>query len=293
MRTHQYFILLLAGVAFKFVNWHNFPKSYWLILNPSFAWNEFPASGLGLAGGDGNAQKQNQQTKKHLHQRSSRAFGFVTGRMTDSIQHDIHLLQYCQNDKRVITLVGEMGGSSQSLKGQLLLDGGMLTGSFFHRTVVFVCQHNDEGAFGLILNRRMEHTIQELSTEIVPEKLEKTPIYVGGPVQPGALSFLITDSYLDDEEIIPNVAMGHSFDRLVELCNNYSPQRDIRIYSGYSGWSPGQLEAEIKRGSWTIHPANKKLVFDHEPGDLWRHIMYQKGWEERLFADSPDDLSDN
>ena len=293
MRTHQYFILLLAGIAFKFVNWHNFPKSYLLILNPSLTRNKLSTSGFGLTCSDRNTQKQNQQAEKHLRNRIPLIFVFFTGGMAFSIQHDILILQYCQDDKRVITLDGEMGASSQSLKGQLLLDGGMLTGSFFHRTVVFVCQHNDEGAFGLILNRRMEHTIQELSTEIVPEELEKTPIYVGGPVQPGALSFLITDSYLDDEEIIPNVAMGHSFDRLVELCNNYSPQRDIRIYSGYSGWSPGQLEAEIKRGSWTIHPANKKLVFDLEPGDLWRHIMYQKGWEERLFADSPDDLSSN
>lgn len=207
--------------------------------------------------------------------------------------HDIQLLQYCHPDKRVITLDPEMSGSKQSLKGQLLLDGGMLTGSFFHRTVVFVCQHNEEGAFGLILNRRMEHTIQDLSTEAIPEKLEQTPIYVGGPVQPGALSFLITDTYLGDEEIIPSVAMGHSFDRLVDLCNNYSPQRDIRIFSGYSGWSPGQLDAEIERGSWKIHPASKKLVFDHDPEDLWRHIMYQQGWESRLLADSPDDLSTN
>jgi putative transcriptional regulator len=218
---------------------------------------------------------------------------FLTATTAVLNPHDIQLLQYCHHDKRVITLVLEMGGSIQSLKGQLLLDGGMLTGSFFHRTVVFVCQHNEEGAFGLILNRRMEHTIQELSTEVIPEKLEQTPIHVGGPVQPGALSFLITDSYLDEGEIIPNVAMGHSFDRLVALCNHYSPQRDIRIFSGYSGWSPGQLDAEIKRGSWKTHPASKKLVFDHDPEDLWRHVMYQIGWEERLLADSPDDLSSN
>ncbi|MBT5926779.1 MAG: YqgE/AlgH family protein [Verrucomicrobia bacterium] len=186
-----------------------------------------------------------------------------------------------------------MGGALKSLKGQLLLDGGKLSGSFFHRAVVFICQHDAEGAFGLLMNRPMEHTIQELSSEIIPESLENTPVHVGGPVQPGALSFLITDSYLDGEQIIPEVSLGHSFEQLIELNESFSPHRDIRLFSGYSGWSPGQLDDEIKKGSWMIQPATRKLIFDHDANDLWRHIMYQQGWEERMLADSPDDLSTN
>ncbi len=186
-----------------------------------------------------------------------------------------------------------MGGAIKSLKGQLLLDGGKLSGSFFHRAVVFVCQHDSEGAFGLIVNRPTENTIQELSSEVIPESLEGTLVHVGGPVQPGALSFLVADSHLDSDQIIPNVSLGHSFEHLIELTEPFSAQREIRLFSGYSGWSPGQLDDEIQSGAWMIQPATRKLLFDHDANNLWRYIMYQQGWEERLLADSPDDLSTN
>jgi putative transcriptional regulator len=186
-----------------------------------------------------------------------------------------------------------MGGVFKSLKGQLLLDGGKLSGSFFHRAVVFVCQHDAEGAFGLIINRPIGHTIQELSSEMIPETLEEMAVQVGGPVQPGALSFLITDSFLEGEQIIPDVSLGHSFEQLIELSETFSALRSVRLFSGYSGWSPGQLDEEIEKGSWMIQPATRKLLFDLDTNDLWRHIMYQQGWEERMLADSPDDLSSN
>ena len=186
-----------------------------------------------------------------------------------------------------------MGGAFKSLKGQFLLDGGKLNGSFFHRAVVFVCQHDPEGAFGLMINRPTGHTIQELSSEVIPEQYEEMSVQVGGPVQPGALSFLITDSFIDEEQIIPDVSLGHSFEQLIELSKSFSPHRGIKLYSGYSGWSSGQLEDEIENGSWMIQPASRKLLFDLDANNLWRHIMHQQGWEERMLADSPDDLSYN
>lgn len=186
-----------------------------------------------------------------------------------------------------------MGGAFKSLKGQLLLDGGKLSGSFFHRAVVFVCQHDAEGAFGLMINRPTGHTIQELCSEIIPERFEALTVQVGGPVQPGALSFLIADSTFEGAQIIPEVAMGHSFEQLIELGESFSPHQNVKLFSGYSGWSPGQLDDEVKQGSWMIQPASRKLLFDLSIDDLWRHIMYQQGWEERLLADSPDDLSSN
>ena len=122
-----------------------------------------------------------------------------------------------------------MGGAFKSLKGQFLLDGGKLNGSFFHRAVVFVCQHDPEGAFGLMINRPTGHTIQELSSEVIPEQYEEMSVQVGGPVQPGALSFLITDSFIDEEQIIPDVSLGHSFEQLIELSKSFSPHRGIKL----------------------------------------------------------------
>ena len=65
------------------------------------------------------------------------------------------------------------------------------------------------------------------------------------------------------------------------------------FFSGYAGWSPSQLDDEVSKGAWLIHPASKELIFDHPPQSLWRDIMSQMGWEERLQATAPDDLSEN
>ena len=76
-----------------------------------------------------------------------------------------------------------MGNTSESLRGKLLLDGGQLAGSFFARTVVLVCQHDAEGAFGLVLNRPSGKQAGELLVADLPDLLEESPVFVGGPVQ--------------------------------------------------------------------------------------------------------------
>lgn len=73
--------------------------------------------------------------------------------------------------------------SVKSLKGQLILDGGKLQGSFFHRTVVLICQHDEEGAFGLILNRETENKVGQAVVANLPESIKDQLLFIGGPVQ--------------------------------------------------------------------------------------------------------------
>jgi putative transcriptional regulator len=182
---------------------------------------------------------------------------------------------------------------SQSLKGQFLLDGGKLTGSFFHRTVVLICEHNAEGAFGLVLNRGSGKTVGDALVADLHDTLKQQEIFLGGPVQPTALSFLHTDSFLPDANVLPNLAVGHSLEELGELGEDFSPTRRLRVFAGYAGWSPGQLEDEMKRGSWLTHPATVDLVFAPEPVKLWHSILKEKGWQYRLMAEGPEDPSWN
>ena len=182
---------------------------------------------------------------------------------------------------------------TNTLRGKLILDGGSLAGSFFHRSVLLICQHDEEGAFGLILNRPLSPPPTMASPFKLPNSLKIHSIFVGGPVQPGALSFLMTDAFINAEEILPGIALGHHLENLEEWCQHYSPQKSFRLFSGYAGWSPGQLDDEVSKGAWLIHPASKELIFDHPPQSLWRDIMSQMGWEERLQATAPDDLSEN
>jgi putative transcriptional regulator len=186
-----------------------------------------------------------------------------------------------------------MPGTGSFLKGQLLLDSGQLRGSFFQRTVVLVCQHDAEGAFGLVLNRSTGSSVGEMIVADLPDQLKACPLYLGGPVQTSALSFLHSDSFIPDANVIPNLSLGHSLDSLIEIGESFSSSRKIRMFAGYAGWSSGQLEDEMKRESWLTHPASLELVFETEPADLWQLILRQKGWKYKLLSQMPDDPSMN
>lgn len=200
-----------------------------------------------------------------------------------------------------------MAAKPKYFQGQLLLDSGQLGGSFFQRTVVLVCQHNAEGAFGLVLNRSLGKTVGEMIVADLPVPLKESPLYLGGPVQPAALSFLHTDSFIpepdalsnlpfdhSEADVLPNLALGHSLDDLLEIGEGFSPTKKVRLFAGYAGWSPGQLENEIKRKAWLTFPASVQLVFETPPELLWKKILLDKGgWKNKLLAQMPEDLSLN
>jgi len=181
----------------------------------------------------------------------------------------------------------------KSLKGQLLLDNGRLQGSFFHRTVLLVCQHDAEGAFGLVLNRPTGNKVGDAITANLPESFKAHLLFLGGPVQQQALSYLHTDSFLPDANVIPNLNLDHSLDALIELGDSFSPTQQVKIFAGYAGWSPGQLDDEMKRDTWLTHPASLELVFETKSEELWPAILKQKGWQYKLLSEQPEDLSFN
>ena len=187
-----------------------------------------------------------------------------------------------------------MATKPKFLRGQLLLDSGQLGGSFFQRTVVLICQHNAEGAFGLVLNRALGKTVGEMVVADLPAPLKESPLFLGGPVQPNALSFLHTDNFIPDADVLPNLALGHSLDDLLEVGESFSPTKKVRLFVGYAGWSPGQLEVEMKRKAWLTFPATVELVFETPPDQLWQKILNSKGgWKNKLLAQMPEDLSLN
>jgi putative transcriptional regulator len=181
----------------------------------------------------------------------------------------------------------------KSLKGQLLLDNGSLQGSFFTRTVILICQHDAEGALGLVLNRSTGNKVGEAVVANLADTLKAMPLFLGGPVQPQALSFLHSDSFIPDANVIPNLSLDHSIDALIELGDSYSVSRQIKIFAGYAGWNPGQLDDEMKRDTWLTHPASLELVFHNQPANLWKAILSEKGWKYRLISNAPEDLSWN
>jgi len=187
-----------------------------------------------------------------------------------------------------------MSEKAKFLKGKLLLDGGALQGSFFHRTVLLICDHNAEGAFGLVLNRSAGNKVGEVLVADLPDMLRESPLFLGGPVQPTALSFLHADNFIPDANVFPNLSLGHSLDELVEIGESFSLEKKVKMFAGYAGWSPGQLESEMKRKAWLTFPASLDLVFETPPEQLWQKILKSKGgWKNKLLSQLPEDLSLN
>lgn len=187
----------------------------------------------------------------------------------------------------------------KSFKGRLLLDGGHLARSWFERTVVLVCEHNAEGAFGLVLNKpsdtRVEDAIEEDLGPIGDQFL-----CGGGPVQPTALSFLrrvdpaVALPLATQAAVLKDVWLGHQVEDLVELGRCAPQPGSIRIFAGYAGWSPGQLDSEMAHKSWLNVRATAELIFEVPPDQLWRHLLRRRRrWQERLLAETPEDPSWN
>jgi len=181
-----------------------------------------------------------------------------------------------------------MSASQQILQGKFVLDSGKLRSSFFDRTVILICRHDESGAFGLVLNRPTEHKLGAVTHDPLPASLAQIPLDVGGPVQPDVLSFLLETETHPEFDILPNLIMGHSLEDLKQRFDSPTEPPRVRAFAGYAGWAPGQLEQEQKNGCWIHHPGSMPLVFHSEPQNLWRHILKLKGGEYRLIANSPD-----
>ncbi|HET9437737.1 MAG TPA: YqgE/AlgH family protein [Gaiellaceae bacterium] len=178
-----------------------------------------------------------------------------------------------------------------SLKGQLLVAGPGLLDPNFWRTVVLVGEHSEEGALGVVLNRASETTVEEAAPELAQLADGMGRIHVGGPVQPSAVVVLADFVEPPDDDALVVESVGFlpaevDPDELGEL-------RRARVYVGYAGWGPGQLDGELDEGSWIVEPARADDVFTEEPEELWSTVLRRKGGPFGVLATMPPDPSRN
>lgn len=179
-----------------------------------------------------------------------------------------------------------------SLRGKLLIAGATLPDPNFARTVVLVCEHSDEGALGLVLNRPTEMTVAEAAPDLTALAGDDALICEGGPVQPTAVLVLaeFDDIALAGQPVVENVGlMGESS----EIADIETAVLRARIFAGYAGWGPGQLDAELERDDWFVAPAGVDDIFDPDPEELWRRVLARKGGHYALVARMPVDPSVN
>lgn len=174
--------------------------------------------------------------------------------------------------------------------GSLLIAGGSLIDPNFRRTVVVVTEHSTEGAVGLILNRPAPVTVAEAAPPLATLVEPGSNIYLGGPVQPEAAIVLADfESFdVDGRIVIGSIGLLSTYRGDSEL-----GIRRARVFAGYAGWGPGQLEGEIAEEAWIIEDAFPEDIFSEEPNRLWSAVLARKGGSFRMLSLMPEDPTTN
>jgi len=166
--------------------------------------------------------------------------------------------------------------------GRLLIAEPFLSDPGFSRTVILLCEHNENGTVGFVLNKPSAHRLKDLLPEIVSPVL---PVFDGGPVQKDTLHMLhAMPGEMGGHEVLPGVYWGASYEDLNRVMQA-APQ--LKTFLGYSGWDVGQLDAELEQGSWLVADASKELIFDVQPGLVWQSAIRSLGSEFAYMAHMP------
>ena len=176
-----------------------------------------------------------------------------------------------------------------SLAGQLLLAHPALKDPNFKRTVILLSVHNPEGAMGVVLNRPLDKQLGELNAEFASGPLAGVPLYCGGPVNPDQL-IIVSWQWLEQDNAF-QLHFGVDPENASELIG--TPGLTLRAFLGYSGWSEGQLENEMKHDTWFSAMVEGAQLEKRDGPALWRSILGSLDPQLKLLANDPDDPAAN
>ncbi len=175
-----------------------------------------------------------------------------------------------------------------SLRNHFLIAMPSLNDSIFSHTITYVCEHDESGAMGLVINQPLGVEMDEIyrQLECSDEQRADTPVLCGGPVQPERGFILHPASNHDWEsslQVSGDVSLTASRDIIDAIANGTGPQQFL-IALGYAGWAPGQLEDEIANNAWLTLPADSALMFDTPIEQRWSAISRQLGIDLNLIS---------
>lgn len=179
------------------------------------------------------------------------------------------------------------------LPGKVLLAEPFMLDTNFKRSVVLMCEHENDGSLGFILNKSMNMRINELISDF--PNIDSI-VHYGGPVQTDTIHYIHNVGHLleDSQEIMPGVYWGGDFEKLKALISNESiTKENIRFFIGYSGWSESQLKEELKLGSWMIADMNLNYLWQEGENKLWSKVMKHKGDVFSVIANVPEEITWN
>lgn len=145
----------------------------------------------------------------------------------------------------------------------------------FQQTVVLITQPPQGGPFGVVINRPLDHLLAEVFPDQAAMKGRKDVLYFGGPVARDGLMFLVRTSKPPARavHVLKDVYFTGDVKWIETLLNRPDPTQGLRVFAGYSGWGPGQLQNEIQRGDWHVLPADATTLFEKDPARIWPELI--------------------
>jgi len=166
-------------------------------------------------------------------------------------------------------------GAGELAAGKFLVARRGLPDPNFAQTVALLVRYGEEGAMGLVINRRTTIRLSRVLEDFKEAQQRSDPVYAGGPVgRTGVLALLRSSRQPEEaQEVFPGVYLIATKKPLAKALAGGVEAGALRVFLGYSGWGPGQLEREAEAGMWHILPAEAGMVFDNEPDTVWRRLI--------------------
>lgn len=175
-----------------------------------------------------------------------------------------------------------------TLAGSFLVATPIIVTAPFARSVVFLLEHDDTGAIGVVLNRSTNLLVEDHLPGFTDTLSDPPVVFLGGPVSSDTAIALGRGT--DLEFLRPNALSGLG---IVDIEDSVSGLASLRIFAGYSGWDPDQLEAEIEEGAWWVLPADVEEVFASDVEDMWERTVERAPGSIPLYATYPADPTTN
>ncbi|MGH8614775.1 MAG: YqgE/AlgH family protein [Gammaproteobacteria bacterium] len=159
--------------------------------------------------------------------------------------------------------------------GVFLIASRTLTDPHFRESVVLLIEHTPSGTAGLIINRTTQVPISLALPQIPELAKEKDTVHIGGPVAPDSITLLVkTRHRMSDAKLIVNdIYLTASESVLRKLVKFNSPHTALRYYAGHAGWGPGQLEFELRQGSWYLLHVDTDVIFERKAEEMWPELI--------------------
>ena len=162
-------------------------------------------------------------------------------------------------------------------------------GAFFEESVVLLLEDNEDGSFGVIMNKPLDKTLGELNPDFRDSELGEIDVFDGGPIAKERVSLAVC---YDDGKNDGAFSFGIPPEKALDIIKK-NPNAKVAAFAGYSGWGPNQLKAEITEGTWIVSYADVNVIFDVPNPDLWKTLVLRARPEFGALEEPKNNPSEN